>query len=205
MPIRSIKRCGYKGKVFNLEVYNIEKNNNGEVISSRSDNNDHSYIANGIAVGNSRHFYKTDPIVATGLDFHAQFPITAFYLDMKDQDPYIKRYYEDMCDDIRLKQMLLYISHEYWVLGNVFPFGEWDTNEGKWKRLVLLNPDFVSLKSSVFSGEPQLELSPDPKLTQIVNSRQPRDVFEQLPSEIVTRVARGEKIPLTFHPTTTAR
>jgi len=145
----------------------------------------------------SRHFYRTDPIIATGLDFHSQFPITAFYNEMPESDPYIQKFFDEMAfDELRLKELMLYISHEYWVLGNCFPFAEWDNDEGKWSRIILLNPDYVHIQSNPLAGEPQLQLTPDSRLEKIVNSREPRHIFNQLPPELIAKVTRGEKIPL---------
>lgn len=175
--IIKIEKFDYTGRIMNL---NIE----GE---------DNSFIANDMAVHN------TDPIVATGLDFHSQFPITAFYNEMPESDSYIEKYYNELAYDLlKLKYVMLYISHEYWVLGNVFPFAEWDENEGRWNRIILINPDYISISGSALAGDPKIEMMADQRIQNIVNTRQPRDVFESLPKELVARVSRGEKIPL--HP-----
>jgi len=176
-------------KITNIEVTKYH----GRIMNLNIEGSDNSFIANDMAVHN------TDPIVATGLDFHSQFPITSFYNEMPESDTYIEKYFNELAFDIlKLKYVMLYISHEYWVLGNAFPFAEWDENEGRWNRIILLNPDYVSITGSALAGDPKIELMADQRIQNIVNTRQPKDVFESLPKELVARVSRGEKIPL--HP-----
>ena len=146
-----------------------------------------------------RHFAKTDGVIGNLLDLHGEFPLTGMHLTC--DDPKIKKFYEILFFDVlRGEKLLLDINQEYWKLANAFPFGEWDDNKGIWTRFVLLNPDFVEVEKSMLVDEPILKLDPDDNLKRIVNSRQPREIYNALSKiqggKIVNLIARGEKIPL---------
>lgn len=146
-----------------------------------------------------RHFYKTDGMIGNLVDLHSEFPLTGMHLTC--DDPKIKKFFEILWHDVlRGDKLLLDINLEYWKVANVFPFGEWDENKGFWTRFVLLNPDFVEVEKSMLVDEPVLKLDPDDNLKRIVQSRQPRELYNKLAQiqggRIVNLIARGEKIPL---------
>jgi hypothetical protein len=64
-------------------------------------------------------------------------------------------------DRLDMINLLLDIGLEYWKIGDVFPFGQLNENEGMWDNFTLLNPDYIDVKSSVFAGEPSISLLPD--------------------------------------------
>jgi len=146
-----------------------------------------------------RHFYKTDGYVGTLTDLHSEFPLTGVHIVC--DDPKVKRFFEVLFFDvIRGKKLLSDVNLEYWKLGNVFPFLEWDDNKGIWTGYSILNPDFVEVEKSMLVEEPVLKLDPDDNLKRIVSSRQPKELYQKLAQiengELVNLVARGEKIPL---------
>ena len=147
----------------------------------------------------SRHFYKTDGIVGNLIDLHSEFPLTSCHITCDDTK--IKKFFEILFFDVlRGEKMLLDINLEYWKIGNVFPFGEWNEGKGIWTRFVMLNPDFVEVEKSMLVDEPVLKLDPDDNMKRIVQSRQPRELYNQLAQlqggKIANLIARGEKIPL---------
>ena len=147
----------------------------------------------------TRHFYKTDGVIGNLIDLHSEFPLTGMHLTC--DDPKVKKFFEILFFDVlRGQKLLLDVNLEYWKLGNCFPFGEWDAGKGIWTRFVLLNPDFVEVEKSMLVDEPMLKLDPDENMKRIVQSRQPRELYNRLASiqggKIVNLIARGEKIPL---------
>tara|TARA_Y100000034_G_scaffold136138_1_gene211021 strand:- start:473 stop:5947 length:5475 start_codon:yes stop_codon:yes gene_type:complete len=70
----------------------------------------------------ARFYYENEPKVAAGVDFYAQFPLNGFTLECKNRR--ILKYFEQFIKDINLSQILRYIAHEYFLLGDVFPFLE---------------------------------------------------------------------------------
>jgi len=181
-PIIKIEKRQYKGTVYNIEV-----------------ENDHSYIANGIAVRNCRHFYETEPYPATCIDLYSTLPINGYTIEC--ENPYIEDFFIRMCKDLDLLNVLRGISLEYWKIGDVFPMGELDDELGIWKRFVLLNPDFVDVKRNPLADHPIIELIPDEELKKIVFEREPIDLYnyfmDYLP-DVINAVKKGSNIRLDY-------
>ncbi len=145
-----------------------------------------------------RHFYRTEPIIATALDLHTEFPISD--LSNVCSDPYIKRFFDYMAfDKLDLINLLLEIGLEYWKIGDVFPFGQFNESEGIWENFTLLNPDYVNVTASIFAGEQQIELIPDDQITNIISggpSGEFGELYRQFPDDIITQVKMGKNISL---------
>lgn len=145
-----------------------------------------------------RHFYRTEPIIATSLDLHTEFPISDFNHVCSDNG--IKNFFDHMAfDRLDMVNLLLDIGLEYWKIGDVFPFGQLNENDGMWERFVLLNPDYVDIKSSILAGESMIELIPDEQVKAIVAAG-PRgeysDIYSQLPEDVIRQVRSGRNIRL---------
>lgn len=145
-----------------------------------------------------RHFYRTEPIIATAIDLHTEFPISDFSIVCKDK--YISDFFDYlMFDKINMHELLLFIGLEYWKIGDVFPYGQLNESEGIWERFVCYNPDYINIKTSPLAGEPIIELIPDAEITNIVNSG-PRganaEIYNQLTPEIIQQVKQGKNISL---------
>ena len=145
-----------------------------------------------------RHFYRTEPIIATSLDLHTEFPISDFNNVCFDSG--IKDFFDYMAfDRLSMVKLLLDIGLEYWKIGDVFPFGQLSENDGMWERFVLLNPDYVDIKASLLAGDPILELIPDEQIKAIVMAG-PRgeysDIYSQLPEDVIRQVRSGRNIKL---------
>lgn len=145
-----------------------------------------------------RHFYRTEPIVATALDLHTEFPISD--LNNVCSDPYIKKFFDYLAfEKLDMVNLLLEIGLEYWKLGDVFPFGQFNESEGLWEGFTLLNPDYVNVNASIFAKEQQIELIPDDQVTNIIAggpSGQFCDLYRQFPEDIVIAVKQGKNISL---------
>lgn len=145
-----------------------------------------------------RHFYRTEPIVATALDLHTEFPISD--LNNVCSDPYIKKFFDYLAfEKLDIVNLLLEIGLEYWKLGDVFPFGQFNESEGLWEGFTLLNPDYVNVNTSIFAKEQQIELIPDDQVTNIIAggpSGQFGDLYRQFPEDIVIAVKQGKNISL---------
>ena len=174
--IRSIKSYDYAGKVYDLTV-----------------KNSHTYIANRVGVHNS------------------QFSMNGFTLECKSAK--IRKYFEELVKDLKLNYWLKLISHEYFLLGDVFPFLEIECKhcggsgrtksgkpcnhpDGKFKRLIILNPDYVEVEDSPFPDQRQLKLIPDEGLKKTVMTREPKHIYDRLPDSIKMLIAAGQEIPL---------
>lgn len=145
-----------------------------------------------------RHFYRTEPIVATSLDLHTEFPISDFNNICADSS--IKKFFDHMAfERIDIVSLLLDIGLEYWKIGDVFPFGQLNEDDGMWQRFVLLNPDYIDMRASIFAGDPVIELIPDEQVRAIVTAG-PRgeyaEIFSQLPEDVIRQVRMGKNIRL---------
>lgn len=146
----------------------------------------------------TRHFYRTNEIVASAIDFHTEAPISNFSLQCPDED--IKEFFEYMLfDKLNINELLLNIGLEYWKIGDVFPFGQLDEVEGIWDSFTMLNPDYINIVSNSLANEQQIELVPDEQIKTIVEagpSGQYKDLYAQLPSDIIRSIKSGRNIKL---------
>jgi len=173
--IISIEEKMYDGDVYDIEI-----------------ENSHSYVANRISAHNS------------------QFPINGFKLECKKKK--VVKFYERLVDKLDLLKWMRLISHERFLLGDVFLFSEidspdirgetdrpafeWDHADGTIKRLMIMNPDWIEVSTTVLADEPEIVMLPDDELKKIVMMKQPRHIFDRLPDEIKQLVAAGRPIRL---------
>lgn len=145
-----------------------------------------------------RHFYRTEPIIATALDLHTEFPISDF--SNVCSDPYIKKFFDYMAfEKLDIINLLLDIGLEYWKIGDVFPFGQLNESTGMWDKFVILNPDYINIQTSIMAEEPIIELIPDSQIREIINSGPSgewAEIYNQLPSDMVQQVQTGRNVRL---------
>lgn len=169
-----VKEMQYSGELYDLEI-------EGE----------HSYTINKIAVHNSL------------------FPMNGFNLECKNR--YVKRFFDKLVENLGLAKWLRVMSHEAYLLGDCFPFLEVDCetcggsginpqgqlcehNGGKYKRIVVLNPEYVEIFSNPLSPEPTIALLPDEELMNMVSRKSPG--HEKLSPKVRSLVMSGKPIPL---------
>jgi hypothetical protein len=145
-----------------------------------------------------RQYYRTEPVIATAIDMHTEFPISDFNIMCSDEG--IKKLFDYMLfDKLNIYEILLNIGLEYWKIGDVFPYGQLNEEEGVWERFVCYDPDFINIIASPLAGESIIELIPDAEIKAIVTggaAGEYRDLYKQLPPEIVTQVKQGKNIRL---------
>lgn len=103
-----------------------------------------------------------------------------------------------MIEETGLMNICVQVGMEYWLLGEAFVYGELDQHQGKWRRLLIQNPDYMVVNRTVVADEPIIMLRPDQNLKRIVQSNKPADMEQrkQLNQYIVDAVKRGQNIPL---------
>jgi len=143
-----------------------------------------------------RSFFALNPIVQNALALHSTYPISK--LNIKCKNKKVEDFFAAMAEEIDLMNICVQIAQEFWVLGEAFVYGELDEKSQKWSRLLIQNPDYITVKRSVIAGEPIISLRPDENLRRIVFSNRPSDVQQrkQLDQSIIEHVKRGENIPL---------
>lgn len=147
----------------------------------------------------NRNFYDTHPLVHNCINLHATYPIGK--INIKCKDSRVEQFFNDMAEEIDLAGVLQAVALEFWKMGEVFPYGELGSN-GKWKNIIIQNPDYIHIKKAVLSGEPVISMRPDAALQRLVHSNAPADVQlrKQIDEEVLYHVKKGNNIPLdNFH------
>ena len=159
----------------------------------------------------SRFYYMNEPKVAAGVDFYANFSMNGFKLECKSKK--ILKFYERLVEKIDLAEKLNAISHEYFLLGDVFPFTEIECPncggkgrkgdgelcnhaDGTFKSIKLMNPDYLDVKDNPLASNPEYFLIPDEELKLIVQRQEPRSIYESLPIGLIKAVSAGQPIRL---------
>lgn len=157
----------------------------------------------------SRFYYMNEPKVASALDFYALFPMNSFELECKNR--YVKRYFEKLVDNLDLAKWLKIISHEAYLLGDCFPFLEINCDVcdgsgvtpqgqicqhegGEYKRIVVLNPEYVEVFSNPMLPDLTVALLPDDELISLVAKRGPG--YDKLSPKVKAMIMSGKPIPL---------
>jgi len=114
-----------------------------------------------------------------------------------------------------LDYWLRVLAHEYYLLGDVFPFLELSCEhcegtgidnatgqpcrhrDGEFVSLTLLNPDYVEVEQTPFSAEaPVISYTPDENLKQIIWDKSPKEQYDRIPLSTRKRILAGERIVL---------
>ena len=145
-----------------------------------------------------RHFYRTEPIIATAIDLHTEFPISDFNIVCKDK--YISDFFNYMIfDKINMHEILLNIGLEYWKIGDVFPYGQLNETDGMWEKFICYNPDYINIQTSTLADDPIIELIPDASIKEIVTggpNGQYGEIYKQLSQDIIQPVKQDKNIKL---------
>jgi len=156
-----------------------------------------------------RFFYENEPRVAAAIDFYARFPLsTGFTLECDDR--HVRNFYEVLCEDLDLLRWFRMINHETYLLGDCFPFLEVDCpicggsgwhgdsacehEGGSFKRLIVLNPDFVEVFTNPIASDNAITLIPDDELKDLVKGSGPGS--DRLAPDVRKMVMSGQPIPL---------
>ncbi len=143
-----------------------------------------------------RSFYALNPFVHNAINLHSTYPISKLNIKCPNKD--IEKFFNDMIEEIDLMNVCVQMAQEFWLLGEVFPYAEFDESKGKWSRILIQNPDYMIVKRTVVANEPIIMLRPDENLKKIVSSNKPNDIEQrkQLNNHIIDCVRRNENIPL---------
>jgi len=157
-----------------------------------------------------RHFYARDPIIGRSIDIHSELPMSKIRLALPkgkddDKNQRVLHFFEKMAEHMELFERLLEVAHEYWLMGNVFAFAEYNDKLKVWDRLVILDPDTVVVNTYPFSSEVSVELVPSSDIVDLVrggDSGDP-DIEEKLnfiPEDIREHLREGKSLPLDTDP-----
>jgi|14BtaG_2_1085337.scaffolds.fasta_scaffold00001_22 hypothetical protein len=144
----------------------------------------------------NRVFYDTHPLVRNAINLHASYPISKINITCKNKK--VQQFFMEMAEKIDLYSIVYGAALEFWKLGEAFPYAELDEQAGIWKRITILNPDYVHVKKTVIGNNTIVSLRPDATLQRLVNSTSPADLSMRkfIPKHILNYVRRGQNIPL---------
>jgi hypothetical protein len=150
----------------------------------------------------NRIFYDTHPIVRNAINLHASYPISKINITCKSKK--VQQFFQEMAERIDLYSVVYGVALEFWKMGETFPYAELDQNTGTWRRITVLNPDYIHVKKSIVGDQTLVSLRPDAALQRLVTSTSPSDLLlkSKIPKHIVDYVKRGQNIPLDAFNTT---
>jgi len=154
---------------------------------------EHSYVVNRVVVHNSN------------------FSMNGFKLECKSKK--ILKFFERLTDKLDLAEKSNSISHEYFLIGDVFPFTEIECPvchgtgrksdgelcnhpDGTFKSIKLMNPDYIEVRDNPIASNPEYFLVPDEELKLLVQRQEPKSIYDTLPLGLIRLVSAGQPIPL---------
>ena len=193
--IKNIKKFKYTGKSFDLEIPI-----------------NHSYCVSGFKVSNCRFFSNNNPTIKASLRFYSQFPFSGY--DHIISDSIRKEHFDNLKKRLRLEDLMPQIAYEYFAMGDAFPFisiscpkcNGWGTTPegepcdhagGEIGSVTLINPDLIDVKNNPLNpAHSVITLVPDPSLEAIINSQQPKEIYDMIPDHIKRQIASKQPILL---------
>lgn len=144
----------------------------------------------------NRVFYDTHPVVRNAINLHASFPISKINISCKSKK--VQEFFLELAEKIDLYNVVYGVALEFWKMGEAFPYAELDQTNGTWRRVTILNPDYVHVKKSVIGDQTLISLRPDASLQRLVTSTSPSDLIlkRKIPKHIIDYVKKGQNIPL---------
>ncbi len=144
----------------------------------------------------NRIFYDTHPVVRNAINLHASYPISKINITCKNKK--VEQFFLEMAERIDLYSVVYGVSLEFWKMGEAFPYAELDKDKGTWKRITVLNPDYVHVKKASVGDSTIVSMRPDAALLKLVNSNSPADLAlkKRIPRHIIDYVKKGLNIPL---------
>jgi len=181
-----------KGKYIYRKINDIKTQRYSGDVFDLTISNKHSYIANRIAVHNS------------------EFPLNGFVLECKDKK--ILKFFERTVKRLKLNYWLKAIGFERHLLGDVYPFVEYECERcgghalldgtecnhpgGTVSKIKVLNPDWITVHKNPMSEEAVYMLEPDDELKGIIATKRPEAIYSKLPASLIESVSTGQPIVL---------
>lgn len=169
-----------------------------------------------------RYFVSVDPFVGRAIELHAELPMSRITISNPKgpsarQNKEINRIYESMTDRLGLLRLLLDIAREYWALGDVFIWFEWDDEIKEWSQIYVLPVEYSHAVSHPFLRDEELIIFARPLVdTASIRRMTDRDLYtiagdpdvdalmqeveNDLPKDLKEILDYGEGAPLNTDP-----
>jgi len=169
-----------------------------------------------------RYWRNNDAYVGRAIDMMTDLPLSKLILNMpklenisRELKKEIHEFFQAQCEHLNLFQSLHYILCDYFTLGNVFAFHEFDEKRGWWDKIVVLPPEEVRIFHRPFGEGAHIEYRPE-KLVSLIqkctdNINKPYDnsgevdyasLIQDIPQEIIDSIKVGGAIQFDTDPTT---
>lgn len=99
-----------------------------------------------------RMFYELDPIAGTVIDLYAEMAMSDYDIVGAGVDGEIENDLEDMCEEIRLGQLVSMVMKEFLVTGEAVPHLFYDKDAGYWTDWSLHKPENIELLDTQLLG-----------------------------------------------------
>jgi hypothetical protein len=104
-----------------------------------------------------RWFYNSNPDVEFFIDFLSA---VKYELNPKGIKKSIFSFYETMCRDLNLQTRIIQLAHEFYLMGNAYPYAEIEKIEKKhyvWKNILILPPNQIRVRKIPVSDQVEIE------------------------------------------------
>lgn len=144
----------------------------------------------------NRVFYDLHPMVRNAINLHASYPISK--INISHPNKKVHKFFLDMAERLDLYSVIYGAALEFWKQGECFPYAELDAERNTWKKITILNPDYIDVRKSPIGNSMIISLIPDAAIKRIVNSTNPQDIVlkRKLSPHVIEAVKKGKSIPL---------
>jgi len=144
-----------------------------------------------------RYYDKFHPLIRNSLNLHSEVPWSDFDLtDIEDNE--VKEFYEDMVADLDLLNFFTASTREYFLIGESIPYKTWDDELNCFSSLVILNPDYIIVKSNPFTGEHNIyrDFTDDIDLRNLITSSDHEDqlILQDIPIDVLEAIQTQKKL-----------
>lgn len=147
-----------------------------------------------------RYYDRFQALIGNSLDLHSEIVVSPFELDLVSDDDMVINMYKEMAfDKLDLFNRSVEMIREFYLIGEVFPFLQWNEKEGVFDQLVVMDPDYVHIHPHPFvhvKDAMTFEIEPSEVLKEFVNSTDEIDMRLQryLDPAVRTAIASGRMI-----------
>jgi len=165
-----------------------------------------------------RYFVDVDPFVGRAIELHSELPMSRITISppkgpSATQNQEINSIYENLTERLGLLQFLLEVAREYWAVGSVYIWLEWDEEILEWDQVYILPVEYCHSVSHPFARDKELVVFSRPLVdTASVRRMTDRDLYNlagdpdiedlldeveaDLPEDLKEALDYGEGIPL---------
>ena len=132
-----------------------------------------------------RFFYDQDPLVGRAIDLKTVIPLSKMNLGLPKSVDHSKAqkihaFYEQMWQNLGMYEKLIWIMHEYNLIGEALIYFEWDDEKRIWTRVSLLDPDLCEIRYMPNSDETKVYVTPDNSIREVIGDLVDLDRYSDL-------------------------